>query len=111
VADDAEGPALIDFLLLTAVHLEDRSRHLRFRKAGWLKTHDHFLFRFHDEKNPQQPQGSGDRYLLKARLLYVIGKGLSSEIISSSEKGGSISADSRTVAAPKRALDKFQKLR
>jgi hypothetical protein len=55
VADNAEGPALIDFLLLTAAHLEDRSRRLRFRKAGWLKTHDHFLFRFHDEKNPQQP--------------------------------------------------------
>jgi hypothetical protein len=40
VADDAECPALFDFLLSAAIRFENRRR--RFRGAGWLKIHDHF---------------------------------------------------------------------
>jgi hypothetical protein len=59
VADDAEGPALIDLLLLSSIHLEDGRR--RLRGASGLNIHNLFLFRFHDEKkSPTAKTGSGD---------------------------------------------------
>jgi hypothetical protein len=48
VADDAEGPALIDLLFPSSIRLDDGRWSLR--GAPGLNTHNHFLFRFHDEK-------------------------------------------------------------